>query len=462
MKYRRILAAFAALTVIMASVSCGKSEKTETKTDEAAVFEETTVEKAVNEDDEEKTTEKIDSNDKTTTKKADKESDKTTSTTKAGEKKSENKSATTTKKTGSSGSGNSGSNNEGGSADNGGRSDNNAASSGNTGSSASSGQEQGDNGSSEEIKEYTAEVTLGSKPTVKGSNVTVNGSTITITGSGDYIFTGTLSNGQIVVKTGTAATDDKVTLVLNGVNITNSSGPAIYVEEAKRCTVKPKEGSVNYLSDGGNDNINNAVIFSNDTLRLKGNGELNIKANNAHGIAGDDDVIVESGTYNITSVKSGIFAHDDVTVNDGYLDIKGGTNGIKSKGTININGGRTIVSGGTKEEKSSIYAAGSFNYTGGYVFAAGNKVSVPTYSENPYIVADLGESAAAGSEIRLYIDREEMAAFKPHNNFHCVMMLAPEINIGSSFSLAMNSMFSDTFNVNDGCNQFAVKFIGIE
>lgn len=462
MKYRRIWAAFAAFTVVAASVSCGKSEKTETKTGEASVFEETTAENNVNKEDVEKTAEKSVGSDKTTTKKADKEAEKTTSTTKAVDKKNDSQPAVTTKKSNSSDGEKSESNKSGGSSDNSVNSDNKTGNPDNSGSSTNNSRSQGESESAEEVKEYTAKVTLGSKPTVKGNNVTVNGSVITVTGSGEYIFLGTLSNGQIVVKTGTAATDDKVTLVLNGVNITNSSGPAIYVEEAKRCTVKPKEGSVNYLSDGGNDNINNAVIFSNDTLRLKGNGELNIKANNAHGIAGDDDVIVESGTYNITSVKSGIFAHDDVTVNDGYLDIKGGTNGIKSKGTININGGRTIVSGGTKEEKSSIYAAGSFNYTGGYVFAAGNKVSVPTYSENPYIVADLGESAAAGSEIRLYIDREEMAAFKPHNNFRCVMMLAPEINSGSSFSLAMNSMFSDTFNVNDGCNQFAVKFIGIE
>lgn len=95
---------------------------------------------------------------------------------------------------------------------------------------------------------------------------------------------------------------------------------------------------------------------------------MNITSGNAHGIASDDDIIIENGTYNITSVKSGIFAHDDITISGGNLDIKGGTNGIKSKGTINISGGNSIISGGTKEEKSSIYSAGAFNYSGGYVF----------------------------------------------------------------------------------------------
>ncbi len=455
MKYRRILAAIAALAVMMTPVSCGKSDKNEQSSEKVSVSEETTV---VEKSEKTATTTKADDRSdsdskKETTAKTDKKSDKTTATTKAEEKKSDPKSTVTTKKNSSS-SGNSSSSS--------GNSGSNSGSSDNSGGTANNEQNSGESGGTEEIKEYTAEVNLSGTPTVKGSNVTVKGSVITVTASGDYIFTGTLANGQIRVKTGTAATEDKVTIVLNGVNITNNSGPAIFIDEAKRCTVKPKEGTVNYLSDGGNDKVNDAVIFSNDTLRLKGNGELNITANNAHGIASDDDVIVESGTYNITSVKTGIFVHDDVTINDGTLNIKGGTNGIKSKGTISINGGKTIVSGGTKEEKSSVYASGSFSYTGGYLYAAGNKVSVPTFSETPYIVADIGESASAGSEVKLYLDTKEMVNFEPHNNFRCVLMLAPEISSGSSFRIAVNSMFSDNFTVSDGGNKFDVKFIGVE
>ena len=65
-------------------------------------------------------------------------------------------------------------------------------------------------------------------------------------------------------------------------------------------------------------------------MRIKGNGTLNITANNEHGISSDDDIIIESGFYNIRSKKSGILANDDVTINGGELHIFGGTNGIKS------------------------------------------------------------------------------------------------------------------------------------
>jgi hypothetical protein rflaF_13697 len=302
--------------------------------------------------------------------------------------------------------------------------------------------------------EYTAEVTLGSSPSYIGNNVSVEGSVVKINAGGDYIFTGSVSGGQIYVNT---QTEEKVTLILNGVDISNPSGPAIFIDEAKKCTIKIKDGSVNSLSDGGMDKINDGVIFSNDTLRFKGSGTLNITSGNAHGIASDDDVIIENGTYNITSIKSGIFAHDDITVNGGNLDVKGGTNGIKSKGTININGGYSIILGGTKEEKSSIYSAGAFNYSGGSVFAAGNKVSVPTGTDIPYIVADLGTSYDAGSEVEMVLDGVQMASFTPHNNFKCLMMLAPEISVGSSFYTVINGNASESNTVNDIQNIFNIK-----
>ena len=443
MKYARLWAAAAAVMMMFSGYSCGKDDNKTSDTTDSAISESTeTTTKSDSkkskssdtdkkEDDETTTTKSDDKSDKkTTTTKSDDKSDKKTTTTKAGEKKSD---TTTTAKSGSS---------SGGST-----SDNNS-------SQGSSGNE---GGSGEEAKEYTAEITLGSSPKVSGSNVTVNGSVVTITAGGDYLFTGNVDNGQIRVNTG--ASEDKVTVVLNGVNISNPSAPAIFIEEAKRCTIKPKEGSVNYVSsDVEKKGVQDTgTIFSNDTIRLKGNGELNITSTASHGINADDDVIIESGTYNIDSRKSGIIANDDVTINEGRLNVKGGTNGIKSKGTININGGYTVVSGGTKEEKSSLYSGSSFSYTGGYLYAAGNKVSVPTYSEAPYIVADLGETVGAGSSVEFFLNGNSMITMNPHNDFRCVMMLAPEVSSGSSFSVSVNGNRSSDFTVSDGENMFSLN-----
>ena len=442
MKYSRLLAAAAAVTMIFSGYSCGKDDKkTSSDVNDSTVSDSAeATEKRSSKDSKSSKTDKKDG-EKTTTDKKDEKSDKKTTTTKAGEKKSD---TTTTAKKDSSDKG--GNNSGGGSSNN---NDNNNSSQG--GSNNESG------GSGEEVKEYTAEITLGGTPNVTGSNVKVDGGVVTITAGGDYLFTGNMDNGQIRVNTG--ASEDKVTVVLNGVSISNPSAPAIFIEEAKRCTIKPKEGSVNYVSS---DVVKKGVqdtgaIFSNDTVRLKGNGELNVTATASHGINADDDVIIESGTYNIDSRKSGIIANDDITINEGRLNIKGGTNGLKSKGTININGGYSVVSGGTKEEKSSIYAGSTFSYTGGYLYAAGNKVSVPTYRETPYIVADLGETVGAGGSVEFFLNGNSMITMNPHNDFRCVMMLAPEVSGGSSFAVSVNENRSQDFSVSNEANQFSLK-----
>ncbi|MBO4523258.1 MAG: carbohydrate-binding domain-containing protein [Ruminococcus sp.] len=443
MKYRRILAAISAFSLLITVCSCGKDDEMKSDAENTSVSEEVTESENGSKGSEKETKNAVEK--KTTTKVAD-TSDKTTKTTKAGEKKADvtttaKKSVTSSTTNAPSGENNSDSNNN---------NSNNGTDNNNGGGEVNA----DNNNDAPEVKEYTAEIELGSTPNVTGTQVSVSGSVVTITGGGDFRFHGTVGDGQICVNT---ATEEKVTVILDNVNISNSNGPAIFINEAKRCTIKSREGTVNYLSDGGKDKQNNAVIFSNDTVRLKGNGELNITANNAHGISSDDDIIIDNGTYNINSVKSGLIAHDDITINDGRLIINGGTNGIKSKGTLNINGGYSVVSGGTKEEKSSIYSEQSFNYTGGFVYAAGNLVTVPWYSENPGVVAAFGNSFDGGSDVKLYLNGSEMVSFQPRNSFRCVMMLAPEISSGSSFRVSVNGKGSDDVTIEDGCKQYSVK-----
>ena len=301
---------------------------------------------------------------------------------------------------------------------------------------------------------YTADIVLGENITVDGTDVTVNGNVVSINAGGDYKISGTLADGQIYVNT---VNEEKVTLALDGVNITNSAGPAILVEDAKRCTIKPLENTVNYLTDGGKDKVYDGAIFSNDTLRFKGKGELNITANNAHGISCDDDIIFDNGRYNISSVKTGVFANDDITINEGMLEIKGGTNGIKSKGTLNVNGGTTIVSGGNKEDKSAVYSEGYFNYIGGHLYAAGNRVSLPNYMENSFILLDLGRIEAAGSKVEMGINGQKMVEFSPHNDFRCLLMLAPELVSDSIFKAVVDGCSTGDFQVLEGPNLFRMN-----
>lgn len=436
MKYRRILAAMTAFALMASACSCGKEEKEKTDNVENTTVQDVTSKTGSGEVTE-KTTKK--KNDENITEKSTEKSGESTTTANAGEKKSDAVATTAT---------NSSTSNTPTAENNNNNNDNNNVEMDSAGDETGGG---GDNSAEEKV--YTAEIELGVSPKVKGTNVSVSGSIVTINAGGDFRFYGSVSDGQICVST---ATEEKVTVVLDGVDISNSNGPAIFINEAKKCTIKSREGTVNYLSDGGNDKINNGVIFSNDTVRLKGNGELNITANNAHGIASDDDIIIDNGTYNINSKKSGLFAHDDITINEGWLNIKGGTNGIKSKGTLNINGGYTVISGGTKEDKSSIYSESSFSYTGGYIYAAGNRVSEPTYSEAPFIILDLGVTAAAGSNVEMLLNGQRMISFEPHNDFRCLLMIAPEVNNGSTFRANVNGEGKD-FTVSRTDNIFRMN-----
>lgn len=306
----------------------------------------------------------------------------------------------------------------------------------------------------ESEKTFDAEITFNETVSVKGVNAEAAGSVVKITAGGDYIVRGSSSNGQIYINT---ATEEKVELTLDNVDISCGGGPAIFVNEAKRCVLKLAEGSVNYLSDSGNDKINDGVIFSNDTLRIKGNGYLEVNAGNAHGIASDDDVIIESGEYVINSIKSGIIANDNITVNGGELTIFGGTNGLKSKGTMNINGGTAWICGGSKEEKSSIYAAAGLYYSGGYVYAAGNMVTPPTETPNPYIVVNWKNGLSAESTVGFVLGGTEFASLTPKTNFRCVMMLAPDILIGDGFTPVVDGAGHGDFTVAEGQNLYVIE-----
>ena len=166
---------------------------------------------------------------------------------------------------------------------------------------------------------------LGDSVRFEGKGIAARGSKVGITKGGTYRISGSLSDGQIEINT-----EKKVVLQLDGVSIKNSAGSAINVINAKRVNVELMPGTVNSLEDGSiQHDVDKGALFSNDTLEIGGSGTLNIRSNYAHGIASDDDIIVNGGRLHIVSTKSGLFANDDITINGGTLYCDAGTNGIK-------------------------------------------------------------------------------------------------------------------------------------
>ena len=196
----------------------------------------------------------------------------------------------------------------------------------------------------------SAQITLnGTSASCDSNAVLISGSTVTITDEGTYILNGTLENGMVIVD---AEDTDKIQLVLNGVSITNESSASIYVRQADKVFITTNTDTKNSLSNGGtytaiDDNNIDAVIFSKADLTLNGAGVLSIHAEAGHGIVSKDDVIVTSGTYDITAASHGISGKDRVGIANGSFTIVSGKDGIHAENTDDTSLGYVYLEDGT-------------------------------------------------------------------------------------------------------------------
>ncbi|HEY9061452.1 MAG TPA: carbohydrate-binding domain-containing protein [Pseudobacteroides sp.] len=191
----------------------------------------------------------------------------------------------------------------------------------------------------------TGTINLGSSITYTGAGISVNGSVVNITSGGDHTVKGTLTDGMIYINT-----TEKVKLRLSGASITNSTGPAIYCNDADKFYITIEEGTTNTLIDGKiySDPNANAALFSSDDLEIKGKGTLNITGNYGHAISGKDDVLLENGVINVISaVSDGIHVNGAIEITGGTFNITASKDGIQNEDEeLVINGGKLTLSAG--------------------------------------------------------------------------------------------------------------------
>ena len=196
----------------------------------------------------------------------------------------------------------------------------------------------------------------GDSASVQGAGAQASAAGAVISSAGTYIVSGELTDGQLLVDAGD---DDKVQLVLAGATIHNEDAPAIYVRNADKCFVTLDAGTENNLSDGSSYALESdsdepyATLFSRCDLTLNGSGTLNVTSAYRHAVCSKDDLVVVSGTYNISAVEDGLRGRDSVKVRDGVFTIQAGGDGIKSnkdddptKGFVSIDGGAFDIQAG--------------------------------------------------------------------------------------------------------------------
>lgn len=157
----------------------------------------------------------------------------------------------------------------------------------------------------------------------------------------EYVLSGTTTNGSVKIYS-----DKKFKLTLNGVNITNTDGPAINIQSGKRAFVVLTDNTTNTLADGatytasGTEDMK-GTFFSEGQLIFSGNGSLSVKGVYKHAIASDDYVRMISGNITVTSAASdGIHTNDAFIADGGTVTMTTSNDGIQcDEGYIVINNG---------------------------------------------------------------------------------------------------------------------------
>lgn len=189
----------------------------------------------------------------------------------------------------------------------------------------------------------------GSSVNITGENAKADGSVVTITGAGVYELSGS-GDGQVVIEAGK---DDKVTLILNGLDLTCSTSAPIYCINADTLTVELADGSQNILTDGENYTLESgedepdAALFSKDDTVITGGGSLAVTANYKDGIKCKDTLEITGGNITVNSVDDGITGKDSLVISGGSITVKSGGDGLKSTEADDAQLGYITLDGGT-------------------------------------------------------------------------------------------------------------------
>lgn len=157
-----------------------------------------------------------------------------------------------------------------------------------------------------------------------------------------YEVSGTTSNGSLKIYS-----DKKFKLTLNGANITNNDGPAINIQSGKRAFVVLADNTTNTLVDGSSytasgDEDMKAAFFSEGQLIFSGAGSLTVQGNYKHGICSDEYMRMISGSITVSSAKS-----DGIHTNDAFIG-DGGSITINSSGDgLQVEEGYIVINDGT-------------------------------------------------------------------------------------------------------------------
>ena len=205
-----------------------------------------------------------------------------------------------------------------------------------------------DQNGSWDASKATATISLnGDSAKISGNGVYYNDGSVVITGAGYYVFSGTLTDGNIVVD---AYDSSKVFLLFNGVDIYCADDACLRVDQADKVFLTLAEGTENRVESGAtysetalSDNTG-GTIFAHDDLTINGGGGLDIIANYKHGVDANDDLVITGGTISVSAPADGLHVNDSFRMMAASLTIAAGDDGIHSDTDIYVESGTLLIS----------------------------------------------------------------------------------------------------------------------
>ena len=264
----------------------------------------------------------------------------------------------------------------------------------------------------------------------KYSGYEIEGTDVSITAAGTYVFSGDCDDGSITVKKGVTG----VTLVLNGLTLTNADSAAITLNKTAEAALIAAAGSENTVADTAGANDENAAVKvkSGASLSLSGTGTLTACGNAKNGIKGASDAVitVDELTLNIEAADDGLSCDDELTIKGGRVNITAGGDAVKaspdtddtenpdttSLGSVTISGGTLTldaaadgiqadgdltISGGTFTVDSADDAlhANDVTVSGGTLTLASGDDAV--HADNDLVVGVQGSSSTSNPKISI-------------------------------------------------------------
>ena len=300
---------------------------------------------------------------------------------------------------------------------------------------------------------------------------------VKITAEGTYVVSG--EHESITVSAPDTA---KVRIILKNATVSNTSGPAIYIEKADKVFITACEGTTNTLSDGTSytgdfkDTNVDGAIFSKTDLTLNGEGTLNITGNCKCGVVSKDDLIICGLNLTVKSTGCALEGKDCVKIKDAAITVSAGGDGIRSTNTEKSNkgfvyietGNIDITSGNDGIQAATVLKAanGSIKITAGGGAADTKQNSggrnMPGFGGNTQTTDDQESTKGLKAGSLILIDEGDFEVSSKEDSFHSNGDI--EINGGSFTAAAGDDGFHADNNliINGGSITVSQSYEGLE